>query len=110
MPDADATGLGREQQPNHNGPVAVISLRCGDVNRWPTQSSRAECRAPGMSSGAFPRIGLPACRANRNPHALTTSTCREVKAMALSEFPRLNFDPFVELRRMQSEINRLFRV
>ncbi len=28
--------------------------------------------------------------------------------MALSEFPRLGFDPFVELRRMQSEINRLF--
>ena len=28
--------------------------------------------------------------------------------MALSEFPRLNFDSFVELRRMQSEINRLF--
>ena len=28
--------------------------------------------------------------------------------MALSEFPRLNFDPFVELRRMQSEMNRLF--
>lgn len=28
--------------------------------------------------------------------------------MALSDFPRLNFDPFVELRRMQSEMNRLF--
>jgi HSP20 family protein len=28
--------------------------------------------------------------------------------MALSEFPRLGFDPFVELRRMQSEMNRLF--
>jgi len=28
--------------------------------------------------------------------------------MALSEFPRLGFDPFVELRRMQSEVNRLF--
>jgi hypothetical protein len=28
--------------------------------------------------------------------------------MALSEFPRLNFDPFVELRRMQSEMSRLF--
>jgi hypothetical protein len=28
--------------------------------------------------------------------------------MALSEFPRLCFDPFVELRRMQSEMNRLF--
>ena len=28
--------------------------------------------------------------------------------MALSEFPRLGFDPFVELRRMQSETNRLF--
>jgi HSP20 family protein len=28
--------------------------------------------------------------------------------MALSEFPRLSFDPFVELRRMQSEMNRLF--
>src|ERR1700745_2241620 len=28
--------------------------------------------------------------------------------MALSEFPRLNFDPFIELRRMQSEMNRLF--
>ena len=28
--------------------------------------------------------------------------------MALSEFPRLDFDPFVELRRMQSEMNRLF--
>jgi HSP20 family protein len=30
------------------------------------------------------------------------------KIMALSEFPRLGFDPFVELRRMQSEMNRLF--
>ena len=30
------------------------------------------------------------------------------EAMALSEFPRLGFDPFVELRRMQSEMNRLF--
>jgi HSP20 family protein len=28
--------------------------------------------------------------------------------MAISEFPRLGFDPFVELRRMQSEMNRLF--
>lgn len=28
--------------------------------------------------------------------------------MALSEFPRLGFDPFAELRRMQSEMNRLF--
>jgi HSP20 family protein len=28
--------------------------------------------------------------------------------MAISEFPRLAFDPFVELRRMQSEMNRLF--
>ena len=28
--------------------------------------------------------------------------------MALSEFPRLGFDPFVELRRMQSEMNRVF--
>ncbi len=28
--------------------------------------------------------------------------------MALSEFPRLSFDPFVEMRRMQSEMNRLF--
>jgi HSP20 family protein len=28
--------------------------------------------------------------------------------MALSEFPRLGFDPFVELRRMQSEINPVF--
>jgi HSP20 family protein len=28
--------------------------------------------------------------------------------MALSEFPRLGFDPFVERRRMQSEMNRLF--
>ena len=28
--------------------------------------------------------------------------------MALSESPRLGFDPFVELRRMQSEMNRLF--
>ena len=26
----------------------------------------------------------------------------------LSEFPRLGFDPFAELRRMQSEMNRLF--
>jgi len=28
--------------------------------------------------------------------------------MALSEFPRLSLDPFVEFRRMQSEMNRLF--
>jgi HSP20 family protein len=28
--------------------------------------------------------------------------------MPLPEFPRLGFDPFVELRRMQSEMNRLF--
>jgi HSP20 family protein len=28
--------------------------------------------------------------------------------MALSEFPRLSFDPYTELRRMQSEMNRLF--
>jgi HSP20 family protein len=28
--------------------------------------------------------------------------------MALSEFPRLGFDPFLEFRRMQSEMNRLF--
>src|SRR5215469_9884395 len=26
----------------------------------------------------------------------------------LSDFPRLGFDPFAELRRMQSEMNRLF--
>jgi HSP20 family protein len=30
------------------------------------------------------------------------------ETMALSEFPRLGFDPFLELRRMQSEMNRLF--
>lgn len=28
--------------------------------------------------------------------------------MALSDFPRLGLDPFLELRRMQSEMNRLF--
>ena len=28
--------------------------------------------------------------------------------MALSEFPRLSFDPFVELRRMQNEMSRVF--
>jgi HSP20 family protein len=28
--------------------------------------------------------------------------------MALSEFSRLSFDPFVEMRRMQTEMNRLF--
>jgi HSP20 family protein len=28
--------------------------------------------------------------------------------MALSDFPRLGIDPFVELRRMQNEMNRLF--
>ena len=28
--------------------------------------------------------------------------------MALSEYPRLGFDPFVELRRMQTEMRRLF--
>ena len=28
--------------------------------------------------------------------------------MALSEFPKLGLDPFAELRRMQSEMNRLF--
>jgi HSP20 family protein len=28
--------------------------------------------------------------------------------MALTDFPRLNYDPFVEMRRMQSEMNRLF--
>ena len=28
--------------------------------------------------------------------------------MALSDFPRLGFDPFLELRRMQSEMNRVF--
>jgi HSP20 family protein len=28
--------------------------------------------------------------------------------MALSEFPRLGFDPFAELRRMQGEMNRMF--
>jgi HSP20 family protein len=28
--------------------------------------------------------------------------------MALSEIPRMGFDPFVELRRMQSEMNRVF--
>jgi HSP20 family protein len=28
--------------------------------------------------------------------------------MALSEYPRLGFDPFVELRRMQTEMSRLF--
>jgi len=28
--------------------------------------------------------------------------------MALSEFPRMGFDPFAELRRMQSEMNRMF--
>src|SRR5215472_1106791 len=33
---------------------------------------------------------------------------RRGAVMALSEFPRLSFDPFTELRRMQSEMNRLF--
>jgi HSP20 family protein len=28
--------------------------------------------------------------------------------MALSEFPRLGFDPFVELRRIQTEMSRLY--
>lgn len=28
--------------------------------------------------------------------------------MALSDFPRLGLDPFLDLRRMQSEMNRLF--
>ena len=28
--------------------------------------------------------------------------------MALSDFPRMGFDPFAEMRRMHSEMNRLF--
>jgi HSP20 family protein len=28
--------------------------------------------------------------------------------MTLSDFPRMGFDPFLEFRRMQSEMNRLF--
>jgi HSP20 family protein len=32
----------------------------------------------------------------------------ERQIMALSEFPRLGLDPFLDLRRMQSEMNRLF--
>jgi HSP20 family protein len=36
------------------------------------------------------------------------STVRGGPTMALSEFPRLGFDPFVELRRMQTEMSRLF--
>ena len=28
--------------------------------------------------------------------------------MALSDFPRMGFDPFAEMRRMQNEMNRLF--
>jgi HSP20 family protein len=35
-------------------------------------------------------------------------TTQRGATMALSEFPRLGFDPFIELRRMQSEMNRLF--
>jgi HSP20 family protein len=35
-------------------------------------------------------------------------TVRGGPTMALSEFPRLGFDPFVELRRMQTEMSRLF--
>ena len=49
----------------------------------------------------------------RARHLVATGRIREAdmqrgEIMALSEFPRLGFDPFVELRRMQSEMNRLF--
>src|SRR6516162_3397546 len=45
---------------------------------------------------------------SRSACIYTSTNMQRGEAMALSEFPRLGFDPFVELRRMQSEMNRLF--
>jgi len=40
--------------------------------------------------------------------ARTTRIYKRRGEIMLSDFPRLGFDPFAELRRMQSEMNRLF--
>src|SRR6516225_11769582 len=48
-----------------------------------------------------------ACRARRDARTIRAHIQRGA-VMALSEFPRLSFDPFTELRRMQSEMNRVF--
>src|SRR5882672_12156564 len=54
------------------------------------------------------RPNLP-CLPNLSGSAATLAQPRrEGEIMALSEFPRLGFDPFAELRRMQGEMNRLF--
>src|SRR6516162_2027105 len=45
---------------------------------------------------------------SRSACIYTSTNMQRGETMALSEFPRMGFDPFAELRRMQSEMNRLF--
>jgi hypothetical protein len=59
-------------------------------------------RSARLGTEASLRAALAAIGAHNQIHI------RRGAVMALAEFPRLSFDPFTELRRMQSEMNRLF--
>src|SRR6516165_4997256 len=59
-------------------------------------------RSARLGTEASLRAALVAIGAHNQVHI------RRGAVMALSEFPRLSFDPFTELRRMQSEMNRVF--
>jgi HSP20 family protein len=82
-----------------------MSLLCEDMIPIVAQPSS-------LRSGNLDRRNHPLQPITSMPHLLRFaatrgSTVRGGPTMALSEFPRLGFDPFVELRRMQTEMSRL---
>src|SRR5262249_49859049 len=54
------------------------------------------------------QVSKLACVPRQSRSARTTRIYKRRGETMLSDFPRLGFDPFAELRRMQSEMNRLF--
>src|SRR5215831_5340369 len=54
------------------------------------------------------QVSKLACVPRQSRSARTTRIYKRRGETMLSDFPRLGFDPFAELRRMQSEMNRVF--
>ena len=75
--------------------------QCGLISTDLT-STCEKLRSARLGTEASLRAALVAIGAHNQVHI------RRDAVMALSEFPRLSFDPFAELRRMQSEMNRVF--
>jgi len=94
----------------HRWPAAVMSLCSEDVIVTHSSPAVRDGRTSAANAiGAFLRPNPLPCVPNRSESATALAQpCKEGEIMALSEFPRLGFDPFAELRRMQGEMNRLF--